>query len=93
MLSQLGPGGPPGLAALLSGGGQGAPPEQDDQQAPAQDGGLSALQEILDDFPALLASLTDPSDVHEAVMAMKSLTGIQRRLMGAQGGPAAQQGG
>jgi hypothetical protein len=86
---------PPGLAALLAGAGQGADAGQgaEPQAGPAQDGGLSALQEILDEFPALLASLTDPADVHEAVMSMKALTGIQRRLMGAQGGPAAQQSG
>lgn len=94
MLSQLGPAGaPPGLAALLAGAGQGGDQDEQQQPGPAQDGGLSTLQDIIEDFPALLAALPDPKHVDMAVTAMKTLTAIQRDLMGAQSGPAAQQGG
>ena len=91
MLSQGAP--PPGLAALLAGAGQGAGPEEQQEGSSSQDGGLSALQEIIEDFPALLAALPDPKHVDMAVSAMRTLTSIQRDLMGAQSGPAAQQGG
>lgn len=91
----LGQGGapPPGLAALLAGAGGGQPPDNEQAEPATQDGGLGALQEIIEDFPALLAAMPDPKHVDMAVQAMRILTTIQRDLMGAQGGPAAQQGG
>lgn len=91
----LGQGGPPGLAALLAGAGGGGLPADNEQSegGSSADGGLSTLQDIIEDFPALLAALPDPKHVDMAVSAFKTLTTIQRDLMGAQGGPAAQQGG
>lgn len=90
----MGPGAPPpGLAALLAGAGQGGGGPEEQQEGSVQDGGLSALQEMIEDFPALLAALPDPKHVDLAVQAMRILTTIQRDLMGAQGGSAAQQGG
>jgi len=77
---------PPGIASLA---GQHAPPTP-----PTHGGGLSVLQDALDGFPALLHALSDPKDVHDAVTAMRLLTGIQARLMGPQGqagGPAQAQ--
>lgn len=88
MLQQLSPAGPPAsLADLLGGAAQGQPDQ------PSPDGGLQTLQEIIEEFPALLAAMPDPKHVDMAVSAMRILTTIQRDLMGAQSGPAAQQGG
>ncbi len=84
-LALPGPSGPVpgGVAAGMYG-----PPDQDeDAQQPAQDGGLSALQDVIEDFPALLAALHDPGDVNDAAVCLAKLTSIQKRLMGAQSGP------
>ncbi len=65
------------------------PPEQDEdaQQAPA-DGGLGALQDVIEDFPALLAALHDPNDVNTVAQCLAKLTSVQARLMSAnQQGP------
>lgn len=58
-------------------------------QAPA-DGGLGALQDVIEDFPALLAALHDPNDVNTVAQCLAKLTSVQARLMSAQSGP--QQG-
>jgi hypothetical protein len=58
-------------------------------QAP-QDGGLGALQDVIEDFPALLAALHDPNDVNAAAQCLAKLTSIQARLMSSQAsGPGA----
>lgn len=84
---------PPGLAALLAGQGAGGLPQGADPSQAPPDGGLEALQNIIEEFPALLTAMPDPKHVDMAVQAMRILTTIQRDLMGAQGGPAAQQSG
>ena len=61
-----------------------APSPQDEQDPQTQDGGLSALQEVIEDFPALLAALHDPGDVNAAAQCLAKLTAIQARLMSAQ---------
>lgn len=89
-LAGLGPGGPPGgglppgLAGLQA-------PDQDQGAPPAQDGGLSALQDVIDDFPPLLSALHDPGDVDMVANALKTLTAVQKRLM-QQGGNAPSAG-
>ena len=89
LLSQLGamggPQGPPPGGPNLS-----ALPDPDEPQGGggAPDGGLAALQDMLNDFPPLLAALTNADDVHDGVQAFKLLTGIQKRLMGGQGASA-----
>ena len=89
--AQAPPGGPPpGLMQLIaqSQGGQ------DQDEGSANDGGLSALQDVITDMAKLLHELTDPADVAAATQAMHILTKIQARLMaqgqGASGGPSAQ---
>ena len=85
MPSQLqGPPGQPvpgGLAQQMYGG------QDEDQQPQAQDGGLSALQDVIEDFPALLAALHDPGDVNTVAQCLAKLTSVQNRLMTAQSGP------
>jgi hypothetical protein len=55
------------------------PDQEPDPQT--QDGGLSALQDVIEDFPALLAALHDPGDVNAAAQCLAKLTSIQARLM------------
>ncbi len=57
-------------------------PPDSEPQAP-QDGGLSALQDVIEDFPALLAALHDPGDVNAAAQCLAKLTSIQARIMSA----------
>jgi hypothetical protein len=77
---------PPGALSELFGGHM---PQDADEQPQPHDGGLHALQEVLDEFPALLTALHDPGDVHDATTALRLLTGIQKRMMGQTGGPPA----
>src|SRR5580765_7126696 len=82
-LAQQGPPGLPGPSGPVPGGlASGAPPDQEPQPAP--DGGLGALQDVIEDFPALLAALHDPGDVNAAAQCLAKLTAIQARLMSAQ---------
>ena len=86
MLPPQMPQGLPGPAGPVPGGlaaGMYDQSEQDDQQP--QDGGLSALQDVIEDFPALLAALHDPGDVNAAAQCLAKLTSIQQRLMQASG--------
>lgn len=77
----------PGLAALV----QHIPPDPDASSDTGQ-GDLATLQDVIDDFPKLLHALKNGDDVHDAVTALRLLTGIQKRLMGgAPGGPAQAQ--
>ena len=75
---------PASLAQLL--GGNGAPPST----GPQDDGGLGALQEVINLMPKVMSALPDPNDVHDAATCLRVLTGIQKRLM--SGGPGAGQG-
>lgn len=51
---------------------------------------LETLQDVIEAFPGLLVALHDPADVDAAAGALKTLTGIQRRLMSeASGSPSA----
>ncbi len=88
MSQLLPPQGLPGPSGPVPGGlaaGMYGPPDQDEYaQQPAQDGGLSALQDVIEDFPALLAALHDSGDVNAAAKCLAALTGIQARLMSAQ---------
>ena len=82
------PGGiPPQLMQLIAQqqAGQGGDPEE----TGANDGGLSCLQDTLNDMAKLLHELTAPQDVQDATKAMTILAGIQTRLMGSAGGSPA----
>ena len=84
--AQAPPGGPPpGLMQLIAASQQGG---QDPDEGSANDGGLSALQDVITDMAKLLHALTDPQDVAMATQAMGILTKVQQRLMsqGQQGG-------
>ena len=90
--AQAPPGGPPpGLMQLIAASQQGGQPDDD---SGSNDGGLSALQDVITDMAKLLHQLTDPGDVAAATQAMHILTKIQARLMaqgqGASSGASAQ---
>lgn len=68
---------PPQLAALLAQAG----PDTDEQGA----GQLQVLQEIMQDLPRLIATLTDPQDTQDAIGCLQVLAKIQTRLMGSRG--------
>ncbi len=86
-MSQLLPPQLAGPSGPVPGGLMTPTPGDEGQQAPS-DGGLSALQDVIEDFPALLAALHDPNDVNAAAQCLAKLTSIQARIMGASG-PAA----
>ena len=85
-MSQMIPQGLPGPSGPVPGGLADSmyPGSDEDAQPQAQDGGLSALQDVIEDFPALLAALQDPGDVNAAAKCLAALTGIQARLMSSQ---------
>lgn len=66
---------PGGVGDLLTGGG-----EEQEQPDP-----LAVLQDVIEQLPGLIAALPDPTDTHEAIKALQTLSGIQKRLMTAQG--------
>lgn len=73
---------------IAEGALMGSLPQNPPQEAPPSDP-LQALQEVIEDFPALLVALRDSNDVHDATKALNILTGIQKRLMAPGPGQAA----
>jgi len=90
----------PELAQILQGGGGAALPQGPDSGGYGQtpQGGidpLTALQEVIQLLPTLMAALPDPRDTQDVARCLLVLTGIQTRMMqgpGGGGGGGAQGG-